>query len=145
MLTARHRIATAALAVTAVALLPHVPAGAAMPKSKPTIKKSCPNNPKKTLKIWASKAPFAVYNPCSDWFVMWHKSPEGSDSTTVGVNVAGYSKVNLPINMKGRSWGWKLSPTAPFCDQPESGTTAYYGDGHKLNLRDSGLGCKWDF
>jgi hypothetical protein len=140
----RPRYLVAAAAV-ALALLPHVPAQAALPKSKPTETMPCPNNPKKKLRIWAAKAPFAVDNPCSDWFVMWHVPTGSSDSSTRGVNVAGYSKVNLPFNMTTRSWGWRLSRTAPFCGQPESGTTAYYGDGHTLNLRDSGLGCEWDF
>lgn len=141
----RYLVAVVAV-VAAVALgLLAVPAQAAMPTSKPTETKVCPNNPKKKLRIWDTKKVFAVDNPCSDWFVMTPVPIGSSDSSTRGVNVAGYSKVTLPITMRNSNWGWRLSPTAPFCNQPESGTTAYYGDGHTLNLYGSGLGCDYDF
>ena len=140
----RPRYLVVIAAAVALALLA-APAQAALPTSTPTIKKPCPNNPNKVLRIWATKDVFAVDNPCRDWFVMWHKHAESSDSTTQGVNVAGYSKVRIDMNMKVQSWGWELSRNAPFCDQPESGTTAYYGDGHVLNLFGSGLGCENDF
>jgi hypothetical protein len=144
----RSLVAAAALAL---ALPPHVPAQAALPKFKPTETMPCPNNPKKSLRIWASKAPFAVDNPCSDWFVMEHPGGESSDSTYQTVNVAGYSKVNLPLNMKTRNWWWEMSPLPMYC-RSESGTTSYYGDGHRLILNSSenkrngdGLGCRNDF
>ena len=89
---------------------------------------------------------FAAENPCREWLVITHKGPNSSDSTTQGVNLAGYSKLNLPNDyLIKHIWHWGLSPTAPFCNQPESGTTAYYGDGHELRLGGSGLGCEWDF
>ena len=140
-----RRITAAAVGLTAVTLLFQAPAQAAMPTSKPTETKVCPNNPERKLRIWATKTVFAVDNPCRDWFVMWHVPFGSSDSSTQGVNVAGYSKVNLPMNMKAQAWGWDLRRNAPFCSQPESGTTAYYGDGHRLNLDNSGLSCEYDF
>jgi hypothetical protein len=137
----RPRYLVVIVAAVALAFLA-APAQAAMPTSKPTETKVCPNNPKKKLRLWATKTVFAVDNPCSDWFVMDYNSVGSSDSSRRGVNVAGYSKVNLPIpNLMNRDWGWRLSPTAPFCSQRESGTLAYYGDGHKLNLSGSGLLC----
>ncbi|HEX2215059.1 MAG TPA: hypothetical protein VHH12_16715, partial [Mycobacterium sp.] len=97
---------TVAAVAAALALLPHIPAQAALPKSKPTIKEPCPNNPKKTLRVWTSKAPFAVDNPCRDWFVILHKPLGQGDHAIETISVAGYSKVNLPIDMRTKSWRW---------------------------------------
>jgi hypothetical protein len=141
----RPRYLVAVVAAVVLAFLA-APAQAAMPTSKPTFTKVCPNNPNKKLKIWVTKKVFAADNPCRDWLVITHKGAESSDSTTQGVNLAGYSKLNLPNDYLSKHvWNWGLSPTAPFCDQPESGTIAYYGDGHELKLSGSGLGCDYDF
>lgn len=89
-------------------------------------------------------------NPCRDWFVILHKPLGEGDYATETISVAGYSKLNLPIDMRTQSWRWLMRQGPIMCGEfgdRAFGTVskAYYGDGRKLNLGGSGLGCDYDF
>lgn len=138
------RATVAVVALTAVIFLAQAPAGAAVPKSKPTVTAPCGNNPNKKLRIWFDKKNFAAENPCADWLVLWY-IPEGNGgSSAVAVNVARGSKFNRSRNMSDRYYlEWQLRSAPDLCGATGGTEGIYHGDGNRWDPTEgTGLVCE---
>lgn len=136
-----RRLTVAGVAV-ALALLPHIPAQAALPKSKPTETKLCPNNPKKKARVWLTSKNFAAENPCNVWLQISYTGESSSDSTLNLVNVARNSKFNRSRDMSSQRFNWGLHEIPQFCEF-DSGVV-YFGDGYEWfpTREGNGLTCE---